>query len=1706
MIQTKLFWTALLGSLLMTAACSDDNEKTPEDLCADVVCAEGVCDPATGECAPCVGPSCTVDLCADVTCERGVCAADSGECVNAETCTTENEATTCLDGYGCYGQECVSAEEYCAAQTCERGVCSFEERGCVNGDSCSTDTQCLGGFFCDNGTCAENKCDADMVMCDRGVCNAADGTCINAENCTAGNECLDNNYCIEGACVDAGQACEVCTGNQECAYDGTNAVTCQESADGCDNSLDCLDDRVCDAGACVEPGTCQPDALEPNDATAPTVLSEGTPRQSATICGTDEDAFSYDTGADANFTGTLVGIVQFDAEDIGRGELAIELLNEAGDVVATGTTVNGFGRVSYTIGNLNRGIYRMVVKASGTISTAGVHYTAFMDLLDANTATACAAPVALQPTQDGNTLSGSSLDLAPSCSMADDAAEDIYAFELTEDTVVTLTLTSTSDADLVLSVRSTCEVDSSEFACLNEGTSSELYQQLLPAGRYFAVVQAANSTSSGTYTLNYNTAVPVCTQADNTCADVNIANVCNALGTGFDMVTCELGCDAASGRCARAEADVCYTAVDATNGYTGTIDWDTLSNDYEPDAACVPGTGTTGGSDAAFFVNLPPMSALTVNLVSNGYDDMSLYLARNCDAMAQTCFGGVDANYDEQLVYMNTKTVAEPLYVIADVEDFWYDTAEIEIKVEPVICTPGEAMCVGTVLETCNTAGTAYDQRTCGFGCDTQTTACVLPPNDVCGAGAIDISAGGTFTVDTTDYANDYALTSANCTGYSTNGNDAVYQLSGNPGDIVTLSLDGDFDTSLYVLSNCADFNSCLGGDDTVSTPEVVTFVLPSIDPVYVVVDGYGSSDIGIATLTVDIQVPDCTTPGQALTCLDATTLQYCNELGIITDYTCVGGCSNGACVTPTGDVCWDVIPILPGGTFTGDFDNVDNNLDPGASCIVSSDPLMDGPDTIFSVNLQAGETLVATLTTTSSSAGMYVLSSCDDTTCEYGVSPSKNLEFFSPTGGNYFLVVDSTSSYDGASFTLDVTTRTGDVCQPGGTSCDASGNVVLCNADGSQIDGFFACDIGCEAGYCVPPTTLNDTCASAMVISQNTLIRQSFGDLTDDYNPTSAGCTGTAMGGEDAVYAVSVPAGQTVLATVRSLDTFNSPAIYFVSDCSDVTTTCLSGETASDDEVTHGYYSATGETVYMVVDTEYDSTDGFIVEFEFVTAECTPGMDVCMDANTVAVCNDYHLYEEGSCYFGCTNGACDPAPNDQCSGAIDVTAGGNFVGEIDLYTADYNPGSTGCTGYNANGKDAAYVVNAAAGDVITLSLDADFDASLYVVTDCSDLTTCVDGSDSGNPEELTIVSTGVPLFIVVDAFSSTGSGQYDLSVSVETPSCTPGEKVCVDANTLAVCNASGIYENTACYFGCSVDACNPAPNDQCTGGIDISAGGTFIGEISEYTNDYNPGSSGCTGWSAAGKDSVYVLNVPAGQMVDLSLNAGFDASLYVVSDCSDMSTCVDGSDSGNPEEVAVYSDGNPLYVIVDAYSSSASGQYTLSVSFYTPLCEPNTYSCNDGLNIEVCDATGMATETYACDSTCTVGPTDACDTGSSCATAIPVAQSGLIQGTWLPWQKNYSGITGCGGSARGPENVYAVNLTTGQTLTATLTGTGSDTALYFIQDCNDITNTCLAGADTYGAETVTYTATADGVVYIVADNWSTTVTAVDYTLNVTIQ
>lgn len=118
------------------------------------------------------------------------------------------------------------------------------------------------------------------------------------------------------------------------------------------------------------------------------------------------------------------------------------------------------------------------------------------------------------------------------------------------------------------------------------------------------------------------------------------------------------------------------------------------------------------------------------------------------------------------------------------------------------------------------------------------------------------IGAGTTITGDTTGYADDVA-TPSSCTGYTSDGPDAIYAVNLSAGQTVTAIATPTtaWDLSLEIVMPCALAPTCLDGADSGfgGDPETASYTATGAVTVYVVVDGYNPGVEGGYSLNVRI-------------------------------------------------------------------------------------------------------------------------------------------------------------------------------------------------------------------------------------------------------------------------------------------------------------------------------------------------------------------------------------------------------------------------------------------------------------------------------------------------------------------------------------------------------------------------------------------------------------------------------------------------------------------------------------------------------------------------------------------------------------------------------------------------------------------------------------------------------------------------------------
>jgi hypothetical protein len=657
--------------------------------------------------------------------------------------------------------------------------------------------------------------------------------------------------------------------------------------------------------------------------------------------------------------------------------------------------------------------------------------------------------------------------------------------------------------------------------------------------------------------------------------------------------------------------------------------------------------------------------------------------------------------------------------------------------------------------------------------------------------------------------------------------------------------------------------------------------------------------------------------------------------------------------------------------------------------------------------------------------------------------------------------------------------------------------------------------------------STLGDTCQDAFLAAASGSFSGDTRTARDDYSASNA-CTGYTSAGPDVVYRVALGAGDRLLASLSPVGASWDASLYLVSSCASIAQSCVAGQDNGNPEELD-YTAVTAGDYFLVVD-GYGSAAG-----------------------------PYRL-----------DLTLNPAPlvNDTCAGAIDARAGGLFVGTTQSARDDYSPrasGSGGCTGHAAAGGDVVYRVVLAAGERLRASLDAAWDASLYLVTDCAmPAASCVAGQDDGNPEALDFVAPAAGTYFLVVDGAGGARGAFTLTVSVSPP----------------------VVGGEVCATGVAVPA----------------SGGAFQASTAGLADDYRPPLS-CVPRALPGADRVYAMTLEAGDVVTLgaSFEPALDGALYVVTACDDLSSCIAGADaagSGAQESLRfVAQSSGAHYAVVD--SAAGAGTHDLAIARYrgetcadaaplslsgaleatTTVGRANDYSpsagactgytasgpdrvyavdvaAGDQLSVSMtgvgfdaslylvsrcADVTGSCVAgsdvgTSAVEQLAPVfaqagryflildgyaggaGPVQLSARrrrGDTCADPYEVpAGGGVFDGTTAGYGAELGTSVASGSctgfTQSGADAVYAVRLEPRQTLEATLTSAW-DGALYLVSGCAASATTCVAGQDDGDPERITFTNGAAAATYhLVVDSWrpssATTVREGAYRLSVTLR
>ncbi|MFU8802333.1 MAG: hypothetical protein ACNA8W_00850, partial [Bradymonadaceae bacterium] len=1079
----------------------------------------------------------------------------------------------------------------------------------------------------------------------------------------------------------------------------------------------------------------------------------------------------------------------------------------------------------------------------------------------------------------------------------------------------------------------------------------------------FIVVDYGYTTNRvDAFTLQVTVDYPTeCNLGEQVCAaDGTAIEYCNAYGV-WDRYAC--GTDmCADGLCTGGDGDLCQDAEEVFAGSTVSGD---MSASRTRALRFGDGTfgqcelsGTVQGNESIYRIELEEGEVLRAEMTS-GPNNGALYILEDCFA-PDTCLS-FDNSGSGSLVY-HTAERDGSVYVVADRMSTVTTSSSFSVEFDvQKACIPDERTCIdATTLGYCNWAG-YMEARPCAGGCSGD--ACGTAAGDYC-ADAMVLEPGVTVTGNW-DGEITFAPgsgTFGQCTiDQNIQGIDTFYAVDVLAGEVVLVDFESEDWLSglVYIVEDCLGIDSCVAYAGRNASR--LYYEATEDRRIYVVVDSSSSSlTLGTDryyTLHMSKGMAGECAPG-ARQCMGDDAL-YCSGYGFWERVACdEGGCEEDRCAEPLGDHCGDPIVINASGSFSTGFADATRSINPGVgTCVIYEDEEPVGQDRIFAVDLQAGEILRASIGTTNFRANMYILDSCiDDVSeaCKAHAPRRQDLEFLAEATGTYYLVVDSydlTPVTQSIALEIDIE-QTNYVCMPGQTFCDDAGSeLIRCVSDGGGFAAAASCESGCQNDMCAGPPAAHSTCEDAYHITASTRIFDDLNRFENSYNPGSGGCSGRITNGSDAVYRVSLGAGQALRASSYIYGDGTS-ALYAFTDCEDFDGTCA----ASDDgingvrEIT--YVASEATELYVILGASaMTQNDVYYIDFDIVDTECAPGQAVCINPDSIQRCDETGQFVTELCDFGCANDACQPPTNDTCEGAVDATAGIDMVLDIEEYTDTYDLGDSmgSCIGQNTPGQDAFFYVDAARNDVISVRANTggNYNSAIWISTECSAGApdACVGGIDItaiGTPDDVDFIAPEAGrYYIVIDSRFANNTGTVRVQIDVEGPECTEGSAFCEDGDTLMACATDGSgFVPYACDGGCSGGFCGTPRGDICADVVPVSASATFLGNFGQFTNASDPGFGGCTGFEAPGPDAIFAVELQVGQTLGAVLSnvggATTDLSLYMVWDCTDPSrSCLIGSDAyGAVDELIVYTatENEVLFLVADTWNVGANTEFALSI------------------------------------------------------------------------------------------------------------------------------------------------------------------------------
>ena len=725
--------------------------------------------------------------------------------------------------------------------------------------------------------------------------------------------------------------------------------------------------------------------------------------------------------------------------------------------------------------------------------------------------------------------------------------------------------------------------------CLGR-TGSSLDLELSAGTTVYAIVDGLGVEDKGAFSLVVQ---QLCVHAECGDRECGVAG-CYSCGSCSNGEVCS-----PDGQCVTGgEGDTCAEPflIEALP-FSGVGTTDDFAGDYAYGSGQCPGMSSGYGATSADVVYaFTAAETARHRFTLDATFDGNLYVVEDCEDVAGTCLAAHRRSSGAENILVDL-TMGQQVFVVVDgASNSGNSRGSYALRAD--ICAPdcdgkqcGDDGCGGT-CGACGGGLRCVDEPTCHpipYVCVGHAECEVIPVGERCELpfevdgevdGEVDFlpfSASGT----TKSFHDEYAFGSGQCpgesSGYGGSAADVVYAFTA-PGDaIYTIALDPNHDSSLYVVSDCADIaGSCLGADEVKGDGknERLDLTLTGGERVFIVVDGRSSS---AHQGGYDLSISECTPSCDGSVCGGDGCGGSCGSCGA------VEVCSGGSCKPAPGDTC--DIPLnvnsIPykhdsnSGSFNNSYLSSCGDDDLGGASGDVAYRFVAKADVSYTVRLDA-----------SFDATFSVVEDCSDTSVclasGQGTGVAGAADVVLANGQEVYILIDGDAA-DPAVAQGSFTLRVSETCFPScdGRNCGSNGCGGSCGACVAPAD------ICSDEGLCTDPTSLlGNTCALPHVVGQLPFAATGDSSLQHNHYQFNHGHCGDFVGkgrtSSDEVWQLTAGEPGTYWVAVVP-DGFDA-VLYAASDCGAIPDTCLGADDGQLVEVL-ALELAAGQVVNLIVD-----------------------------------------------------------------------------------------------------------------------------------------------------------------------------------------------------------------------------------------------------------------------------------------------------------------------------------------------------------------------------------------------------------------------------------------------------------------------------------------------------------------------------------------